>query len=402
MCVVMTRRLFAALTALVLVASLTACQRAPAAPEKSAAPEGVSPSPSSSQEAEEEGSSSPLLSVREYDIPSGFECTGFFGDSAMIWDSGDDYSLSSGEGNMLELDLNSGEIRKLGIWADLGRVRADGDTFYWVGMDEEPRYPDRFPEYVQAGIFKGDRDGNGELVYKLSSWEDGQRKWKITQLAMGDSALVWAESWMFKDGGQGPSYHQRIHAMDLKTGKAATVAEWDSYDEIYRQLRMDGDRLIYWESVRNEETSLHLYDLSVGEELLVLPVTSISSADCSGDRLVWCSWSDKFPAFRIYDIASGESTACELSESAYEIKQLGERYLLYTMDRLENGMTMQLFDLDTGEAVHGRVEDSRKDRGKVRLRSESIFDDSRNQAAYTTWFGEDKKALTVVRFLGEA
>lgn len=231
----------------------------------------------------------PLLSVKEYSLPSGFECTALSGDKAILINGRVKYyGAEFGEGNMMELDLSSGEIQELGIWADRGMVSPDGGTLYWVGMDEEPRYPSQFPEYVQAGIFREDRDGNGELVYKLSSWEDRQWKWNITQLAMGSSALVWAESWRFKDGEEGPSYHQRIQAMNLKTGEISTVAEWDAYDEIYRQLRADGDSLVYWESRRNEETSLHLYDLSAGEELLAQPVTGIYDAGCVGNQLIWC------------------------------------------------------------------------------------------------------------------
>ena len=398
----MKRRLSAALAALVLTAALAACQGDEPVPEKSAAPEEPS---ASSQEAEapppaEEAEESPLLSVREYDIPRGFDCAGISGDKAIILNRTlAECSSSFDEGNMVELDLNSGETRKLGIWADLGMIQADGDTFYWVGMDEEPRYPGPFPEYVQAGIFKGDRDGNGELVYRLSSWEDGQWKWKITQLAMGDSVLVWLESWKFKDGGQGPDYHQRLQTMDLETGKVATVAEWDAH-QYYHQLRVKDNRLIYWESIRNEETSLHLYDLSAGEELLVLPVKAVSDADCSGDRLVWCPWN--VPTLHIYDMASGESTTCSIPEKADRVKLCGENYLLYSTDNIGIRLSVRLLDLDTGEVVKERIEDSRQNRKKAQQVDIAVFDNDRNQAAYTTWFGEDETTLTVIRFLGES
>ena len=114
--------------------------------------------------------------------------------------------------------------------------------------------------------------------------------------------------------------------MDLKTGEISAVAEWDAYDENYHQMRVDGDSLVYWESCRNEETSLHLYDLSAEEELLVLPVTATSDADCSGDRLVWCQWN--VPILHIYDMASGKSVSWEIPDIEGEIKLLGDRQLM--------------------------------------------------------------------------
>lgn len=82
---------------------------------------------------------------------------------------------------------------------------------------------------------------------------------------------------------------------------------------------------------------------------------------------------------------------------------MGERYLLYVTDHIENNLMMKLFDLDAGENVPGRIEDRRKDWGKARQRNGPVFDDTRDQAAYTTWWFEgDSLTLTLIRFLGES
>lgn len=389
------QKFFALFLALMLLLTLTACQ---GKEETSGPAPKEEPSSSMPPEEEEPGEpAAPRLTARDYEMPYGSECAGFSGGQALFWDRAWMFSLDAqngrpDHGNITRLDLATGELRELGIWADMGRICRDGDTFYWAALEDEPRYPDEdrpdypvgspFPEYRQAGIHRGGADGTGELIYTI------EQPWRITELDMTGGFLVWAEEMRTGDGGQGPNFRWRIRAMDRAGGEPFQVDEGECYDSITHRLRANDRWLVYWESTRNEETPLHLYDLAAREERYTLTApTGPMDAGCDGSRLVWSSsryYNDPHTLWAC-DLDTGAVTSWDVGEDPPESAAgpglVEGRYVLYAAWEVE-GEQVRLLDLTTGEVVYRSEDDPERSRaGSWLLDSPVLFDPAAGQLA---------------------
>lgn len=385
------QKFFALLLALMLLLTLTACQ----GKKENSGPASKAEKPSSSAQPPEEKEpedAAPRLTARDYEMPYGSECAGLSGGQALFWDRAWMFSLDAqngkpDHGNITRLDLSTGELRELGIWADLGQVCQDGDTFYWAALEDEPYYSygAPAPEYRQAGIRKGGADGTGELIYTI------EQPWRINELAMTGDLLVWAEEMQTGDGGQGPNFRWRIRAMDRAGGEPFQVDEGECYDALYHRLRVNGRWLVYWESIRNEETPLHLYDLTAREERYALTApTGPMDADCDGSRLVWSSsrYYENPHTLWACDLGTGAVTSWDVGEDPPEnaagLGLVEGRYVLYAAGETE-GEQVRLFDLDTGEVVYRSEDDpALKRKGTRRLESHILFDPAVGQLAYAS------------------
>ena len=231
------------------------------------------------------------MDVRSYPVHGAGDCKALSGTRAVLRATALGIAEMESQGNLWAVDLTTGEQLPLGIFADIGLVGDDGETLLWVEEGQpSPVAESPFLEPVQTGIFRGRDSWNSRLLYPCDQPENGELRWQVTELAQGDGRIVWKESWRFKDGGQGPSVHNRLMGMaDDGGADPVQLAAWDTFDTFYHQLRLHGQWLVWWGSTWNEETAIHVVDLARGEEVMTAAAIGPRDADFDGERLVWCS-----------------------------------------------------------------------------------------------------------------
>lgn len=369
-------------------------------PEGSSAPEGASVS------AEAEGAGAEVMEVRAWPVHGAGDCRALSRGRALLEATALGLTEMDAAGNLWAVDLAAGEQLSGKVSANLGLCCDDGTSLWWVEAVDQPVAGAPFSEPVQTGIRQGKDSWNSRWLYACDQRPGGEWRWRITELAQGEGRLVWKESWLFKDGGQGPSVHNRLWVMaDDGTTDPVQLAAWDTWDVVYHQLRLHGRWLVWWEEIRNGETAIHVVDLSDNSEVLTAAAIGPRDADFDGERLVWCSpaayegshtlWArgvdDEVP--RAVDIPGAEGPE--------EIGRLGliDGRVLYSLCTGEDSLCeVRLLDPDTGELLYCSEEDPRVVREGLRYNGPGlVFDPAGGTAAFCRRNRAGAGMLTVFR-----
>lgn len=415
-------RLFALLTAAVMVLSLAGCGGS-GAPESSA---GAAPEP------ENAGADPVIEPLDAWELAVDGElfaqyCADVAHGKAIFLDGYDSYPGRDECGsNLFEVDLYTGEKKRLDIWADQGLVRWDGHHYYYVAMTDQPVHLTadgpmghaEWDQHLQAGIWKGDGSGAGELIYTLPDRAvpltrpispGTTDRPEITRLSLGEGFLSWSEVWMEQDG----NYGYRLYTMDLGTEEVQERLEIGPIqrgvnEDLFRSgFQMDGSRLTFWNPLSD---SLYLYDPAGSRELSNPPELSDTVDLCAdGNRVVWAQqhWigGPARPSFSVYTPATGESYTVDIpgedgsSAAVGGVSLFGGRYLLYSRyDGRSAHKGVELYDLEAGEVIYRSAEDSRLPSGGLIARQGRLLAEGNNRGlAIVIGPNERQTVVTVFR-----
>ena len=278
---------------------------------------------------------------------------------ALFHDLSKEHPGNTSARNTIRLDLATGERQELGFWSRY--VRWDGgETYYWVGMTGPVTrhgegsfgigggpQSNTWQEWVQEGIWRGNAQGEGDILYLLPVGEERE----IISLELQGSCLSWAERVRSSLG-------VVFHVLDLESGELRTWEEKDTY-----HWWVDGGCLFSLDS-RN---ILRAEELATGEQIFDRWVEEgTTRAFCDGGRIIWNEGAGRF---HVYDCQTEKTRdltdpGASEKETAWELELLRGRYLAYRVvepilleDAPDIHRGLRVFDLETGEVIYRSEDD---------------------------------------------